>query len=376
MPLTRSVPATDRSRPALPLWRLGEGAPPAGAFVALVPGDDAPLIALTLPAALAGAARLEVARRQVHDRLGAGLEMRPWPVGGHPFSRVAVAERARVLRWRQALGPAQARCRGLLPDYLALPSAPGVWVIEVAQGRVRARLGSADGFTAAVPLAVAMLAQALRQPGEAPKGLLRLGAPEATLDALLADLPAAPAVEVFARGETGVDFGLDTPNAADRVGARLRGALVPGLLLALGALGWAGSVAVAARQDRARADAIEAQVLAAAQRDLLGAEPVIDLRRQVTRAIEARQVPVVASRVAPPLQVLRRAAPVLAQAGSVQAVILARDTVEIEITLADFAALDALSVDLVAQGLGVQVLRSASGGDSGVSATLRLEGTP
>ena len=67
MPLTRSAPASDRSRPALPLWRLGEGAPPAGAFVALVPGDDAPLIALTLPAALAGAARLEVARRQVHD---------------------------------------------------------------------------------------------------------------------------------------------------------------------------------------------------------------------------------------------------------------------------------------------------------------------
>ena len=376
MPLTRSAPASDRSRPALPLWRLGEGAPPAGAFVALVPGDDAPLIALTLPAALAGAARLEVARRQVLDRLGAGLEMRPWPVDGQPFSRVAVAERARVLRWRQALGPAQARCRGLLPDYLALPTAPGVWVIEVAQGRVRARLGPADGFSAAVPLAVAMLAHALRQPGEAPRGLLRLGAPEATLDAMLADLPAAPAVEVFARGETGVDFGPDTPNAADRVGARLRGALVPGLLLALGALGWAGSVAVAARQDRARADAIEAQVLAAAQRDLLGAEPVIDLRRQVTRAIEARQAPVVAPVVAAPLQVLRRAAPVLAQAGSVQSVVVARDTLEIEITLADFAALDALSVDLVAQGLGVQVLRSASGGDSGVSATLRLEGTP
>ena len=90
----------------LAFWRIGDGAPPAGPFVALAPGADAPLLTLTLPATLKGPAREDVARRQIRDRLGPGLDLRP--LGAEGWTRAAVAHRADVLRWRGALGTAAA----------------------------------------------------------------------------------------------------------------------------------------------------------------------------------------------------------------------------------------------------------------------------
>ncbi|GAB4267554.1 MAG: hypothetical protein Kow0013_17620 [Pararhodobacter sp.] len=56
----RSDRASRKANAVPTFWHLDGGAPPpSGGFVALVPGADAPLIALQLPAALTGRARDE-----------------------------------------------------------------------------------------------------------------------------------------------------------------------------------------------------------------------------------------------------------------------------------------------------------------------------
>ena len=283
--------ALSRRRRAAPpaTWRLGEGAPPAGAFIALVPGADAPLIALSLPATLKGVAREDVARRQAQDRLGAGLELRPARLtGADDWTRVAVAERAAVLRWRAALGAAAARCRGLVPDYLALPAAPGLWSVEMRPDGVTARLGPGDGFSAEPALAVQMLTLALseaRATGTLPGAVLLTGAVAPALEALLdgltlvraaSDLPAAITPLVLGHGEESVDFARDPRADAAGIETRLRRLMWPAGLVLLGALGWAGAQGLALRADRAAAGAVQAETLAAVRRDLLPSGPILD----------------------------------------------------------------------------------------------------
>ena len=102
----------------------------------LLPGELAPVLALDLPARLTGPARLSVARRQVTDLTGISpdvLDLRPLPEAGagaragrgrsRTWHRVMVTDTAALAPWRAAAGAA--RARGLLPDYLALPAAPG-----------------------------------------------------------------------------------------------------------------------------------------------------------------------------------------------------------------------------------------------------------
>ena len=55
-------------------WRLGSGVPPSGAHVAVVPGAQAPLLALELPDGLRGIARERVAQRQLVEQLSSRAE--------------------------------------------------------------------------------------------------------------------------------------------------------------------------------------------------------------------------------------------------------------------------------------------------------------
>jgi len=386
MPAT--APARRRSPAAPATWRIGDGTPPAGPFVALVPGAEAPLIALSLPATLKGAAREDVARRQAVDRLGAGLDVRPAQLGAEDWSRVAVAERAQVLRWRGALGAAAARCRGLVPDYLGLPAAPGLWVVAANRDGVLARLGPGDGFAAEHALARRMLTLALteaRAAGSLPRAVLLTGEAGSAFadlfDGLVLvrraeDLPEALAPRVLGLGEALVDFARDPRADAEGVEARLRRLAWPVLLVLLGALGWAGAQGLAISRDRTAAAAVEAETLAAVRRDLLPSGPILDLQVQVQREIERRQAaagPVAAPEG--PLEALRRAAPVLAGV-DVRGVALGAEGLGAEVQVADFQALDALVAELAEVGVQARTRRSAIDPDGGVAATLGLEGAP
>ena len=295
--MPNATPHSPRTGPP-EAWRLGDGAPPTGSFVTLVPGTDAPLLALVLPATLKGPAREEVARRQVRDRLGAGFDLRP--LGGEGWTRAAVALRSAVLRWRGSLGTAAPRCRAILPDYLMLPAAPGLWSVASDRDGIAARLGPGDGFSAEPGLGLRMLAQALaeaRTAGTMPRAVLRIGA-DAAADALFDGVPLAHAAAelpqgmvplVLGHGELSADFARDPRADAAGIEARLRRALWPAVLVLLGALGWAAAQGLATRQDRARAVAVAAETLAAVRRDLLPDGPILDLRVQVTREIDRRR---------------------------------------------------------------------------------------
>lgn len=362
-----------RSAPVL--WPLGQGRAPLGRFVALVPGEEAVLIPLSLPPGLKGAARLAVARRQAQDRLGPGLDLRPAALGSDAWGALLATDPERLAAWRRAAAGAQA----LLPDYLALPAAPGVWVLAAGEGRLRARLGPADGFAAEPALAALMLALA-RARGPAPRAVLAEGALPPEVAAVLAGLtvatnpaalPAPP--RAFAHGELALDLLRDPGTAAEALAARLRLAAAVLVLALLGAAGWAGSVALETAGLRARAAALDDGTLALVRRDILPQGPILDLRAQIAREIALRG----AGAPAGGLVLLRQAAQVLAAAGVVpQALALTpAGRVTAEVRVPDFAALDRTAAALADAGLGVEIARSASA-EGGVAAGLILGPVP
>ena len=124
---------------ATPCVHAGQEGTAGGPHVLLVPGAEVPSLTLDLPGKLRGQAREDVARRQLRDRFGIedtgkdrGTEMRPLRAGGGAdrFTRVLVADGARLDHWRSA---AMDGCRDVLPDYLALPAARGLWPLAAAR---------------------------------------------------------------------------------------------------------------------------------------------------------------------------------------------------------------------------------------------------
>lgn len=386
-PTTQTKAQTARA-PALALWRMGVGAPPAGPFVALVPGGAAPLLTVSLPDTLRGPARLDVARRQVLDRLGGkaqDLDIRAAPLGdAATWARVAVADRAQVLRWRSSMGADAARCRGLLPDYAALPTAPGLWTLAHEDGVLRVRLGPADGFSAEADLAAAMLARALDQ---RPRAVLWLGPRDAALEAVLGNLPVHRSTDELpadlrpaslGHGELALNFARDPQADARSLAGGVRRLLWPAVLCVLGAAAWSGAQVLATRADLAVAAQVQAQIEAAAQRDLLGAAPIVDLRLQVARAIDQHRRP--AGAAAAPvtvLDLLRRGALVLSDGGlTVQSISLGAgaDGVQMDVVAPDFHALDTAQEDLAQAGLQADVLQSAIAPQGGVTARVVISG--
>lgn len=380
------------AKPATTFYSLGEGPAPDLRHVALVPGADVPLLALDLPAQLRGTAREDVARRQLRDRIGAqgdAVEMRPFfaPGSAETWQRALVADAAHLAEWRDQAGPG---CRAILPDYLALMAAPGLWCLQGANGAVQARLGLEDGFSADPGLARLMLARALADPDLArPRALLLLGpdvewaAPLAAAQDIAvirsaeeAQALGLPRPEPLAHGEIGFDLRTD-PQAAR---AQLRAKVLPWrwpLLFGLVAAGLWGGAQILATQalDRERA-ARDAATLALVRDHFVPSGPVLDIRTQVTQALTARQDAARdwQGRVSP-LALFGRVARMIDAAGATSEEITYDSAgLRAVLRLADFAAAEGLVADLrAAGGLTVEVVdMRVSDGESGVRADIQI----
>jgi len=387
-----------RVRAAPRVWRLGQAdMPSSGEFVALVPGAEAPLLSVNLPATLKGSAREGVALRQLRDRLGSGadtLEFRPAPLAAHDerWSRVLAADRMAVSRWRSQASGARGRCRAILPDFLALPTAPGLWTLQTEPGandmQVQARLGPQDGFSAEAPLAVLLLAQALERAkaqGVAPSAILRLGPPEAALDGVLdglavyhssAALPAGlPPPRIMAHGEMALDLGRDLRATADAAQARLLALRWPVALAVIGIITWAIGLEYQTRREIALAEAIGAANIAAVRRDFLPTGPLLDIPVQVTRELERRQMPGTdADDARGALDLLHASAERIAASPArlISLVMQPENGLTLELEMTDFGTLETLRDDLLASGLPVQVTRSGTEPDGSVTASLMI----
>lgn len=367
------------------LWRLGAGHPPGGAHVALIPGEEAPLLPLELPDRLRGAARERVAERQLAEALSlppAGFEMQPFqPKGVKVWRRAVVAEAETAAAWRLMLARS---CQGAVPDYLALPAAEGLWTLRVEETRVLARLGVEDGFAAEPDLALALL-----QAAPAPRAVLRLGAaPEEALAGFLDGLDVPVLTEAAALRKAGfrplrwsdaVDgIDLKTPPRAvqDRVRAGLRRWRMAGLAAMLAAAAYGGALWIETRRLDAAAARDSARIQDLVRAHFVPAGPILDIRAQVAAGMAQVRAP--AAPEAPPLtplEQLKLAAGYLSRDALVlQSVAYRSDTgLVATIEAVDFAALGVVREDLTAAGFTVEELDSRAQQSGGVVARLRLE---
>lgn len=286
--------------PQTAIYALGT-APQNLRHVAAVPGSDVPLLWLDLPAGLRGAAREDVARRQLRDQIGAAgdrVEMRPFAPkgGGEAWQRVLVADDRLLQGWREQAGEG---CQAILPDYLLLPAAPDVWTVQADNEAVVVRMGLEDGFAADPPMARVMLDRALDD--TTPKAVLLLGE-SADLAAVFAareiacfhnadEVQAAGFArpELLAHDELLADLRADPRAARDR----LRAALLPWLWplgLGLVAAGlWATSQIIATRAVEAELARQQEATLQIVREHFVPSGPVLDVRLQVSRALTERQ---------------------------------------------------------------------------------------
>jgi general secretion pathway protein L len=387
-----TLPFRRKARPetALVLHDLSRDAPlPERAFVLRVPGAEVPLLPLDLPPGLKGVARERVARRQVRDAIGAGPEMRPARLGPAPegWRRMLVVETKARGAW--AARVAGTACRAVLPDYLCLPAAAGLWVIETeGEGEgVRARLGPEDGFAAEPDLALALLEEA----GKAapPRAVLRLGPALAALDAWLAGqgwpvaaTPEALAPDLaparFAHGELTLDLARD-PEAERAAMRRGLGHIAAALALALTGFGlWTASVQIETERLAAQGLAYRLNAERLARAGLIPSGPILDIRAQVGLALERAAARATQITAEPrPLEALRLAGAVLAghELRVTRAGYQPGAGLVIDLEIGDFAALDALMAALAAAGTEARVTQSVAREGAGVEAVLALAAT-
>ena len=350
----------------------------------LVPGAEAPLLTLDLPPRLRGHAREQVALRMLTDRLGLGpsdIAMRPFAGGAAPWTRALVVAKDRIDAWRGDALP-------VLPDYLALPTAPGVWCVsETDDGTLCARLGPDDGFAAVPAVAMLQLARALAQ-GDVPGALLlprrlpaltdwaeRHGIPVATTPEGIEAL-GLPRPRRLAHGELACDLRRDPRAARSRLERRVLPWRWPLLAGALAAALWAGAQYLAIdRLDRARAS-IDTATRALVRNSFVPTGPILDMRVQVSRALaDARAAQAIRQGAEDPVAMTARAADVIAAAGARPREIAwtTGEGLTLVLLLPDFAATDAIAAQLGAAGFDVTVTESlAREGGEGVRSTLAL----
>ncbi|GAW33312.1 gspL periplasmic domain protein [Roseovarius sp. A-2] len=377
---------------SLPLHDLSTaGGLPDQPFVAVVPGESVPLIPLDLPGALKGTARERVARRQLRDAYGGGetgLDARPARLGETPeaWQRMLVTEAATRADWARAAAPAGALCRAVLPDYLGLPAAPGLWVIEADAARIRARLGLEDGFAAEPDLALALLQETVET--APPRAILWQGALPPEIAAWLGarGLPvchdAAALAEhgvdpprCFSHGELALDLARDPGAERAEMHRSLRRLRLPVVLAVLGFAGWIGAILMdmAALRDQGLAYRQNAERIL--REVMIPTGPILDIRTQVTQVIDrARGAEAEAETEARPLGVLRQAGMVLRDHDLTVTQVSYQPGAGLvmDVQIADFAALDALVTALRAAGTEARVAQSVTREDSGVEAVLAM----
>ncbi|UWQ93534.1 hypothetical protein K3727_21405 (plasmid) [Rhodobacteraceae bacterium M382] len=380
--------------------------------VVLVPGAEVLMLALDLPQGVRGAAREQVAWRQLRDDIGLGpdtVEMHPYRGAGRPdgWTRVLVADAGLMAGWRARVGAA----RAVLPDYLALPTAPGLWVLALppgngadtgsdsgsdsgpdsGSGTMQVRLGPDSGFSCEAGIAPLMLRRALEEAVEdPPRAVLLQGAGSAGWLAALLDEYDIPLLrdtgalkdhgvdppDVLAHGELAADLRADPRAARDRLHRRI----LPWrwtVLAALVAVGvWAAVQLFEIDRMERETAALRAEMDTIVRQYFVPSGPILDVRTQVSRALAARQAEAAAaSGRESPLVLFGQVADVLAgsDAKTDLAVYTPVDGLALDLRLADFAAVDRLVDAFETAGIAVD-LRDArvSGETREVRADLRL----
>ncbi|WP_294606254.1 type II secretion system protein GspL [uncultured Roseovarius sp.] len=364
---------------------------PGEPFVALVPGTAAPLVRLALPQALKGQARERVAMRQLRDAYGGsddGLDLRPARLGraGDGWQQVLVTDADERRGWARAVAPAGALCQAVLPDYLALPAAPNLWVIEARGAQVRARLGPEDGFSGEADLALALLKEAALT--EPPRAVLRLGDGAPAIDAFLAtkdwalchnvqelaDHDIAPP-QTFGQGEPGLDLARDPGAERAEMRRTLNRLRLPVGLAVLGLLAWSVATVIETRDLRDQSLAYRKNAERILRDVMIPTGPILDIRAQVSQRIDrARTARSEGDAEARPLDMLRRAGAVLADHdGTITRVSYQPGAgLVIDLQLEDFAALDALVAALRTAGVEPRVAQSVTREGAGIEAVLAM----
>ncbi|MFN7002561.1 MAG: hypothetical protein ACK4NW_03895 [Roseinatronobacter sp.] len=374
---------------------------PTVPFVAMVPGELAPLIALDLPDAVRGAARETVGTREVLDKLALSprqMDLRPAPLGvqGGAWQSMLLASPTDIANWRHLTGDLGRNLRAILPDYLALPTSDGLWTVQTsstAGGTVQMRFGPRDGLSAEPELAALALQRAVRDGTNLPRAVLLLGPALPVIDAAFGplqdavpdlvvvtqaqDLPAAIAApQRFAHGELALDLGFQRPDAQTALRARLRGMMLPVILLAIAGLVWAGGIFWDVQRLEADVAAQQERNIALTRSYFLPEGPLPNIELQVARVVADRRAASDAETadLSHGLSVMRLASDALAEADiSVQAMRLQTDqSVVIDLVSPDFTRLEALIEAFRDIGLSVVLDRSASEAEGGVLGTLTL----
>ncbi|WP_323769597.1 GspL/Epsl periplasmic domain-containing protein [Antarctobacter sp.] len=379
---TKALP-TD---PGLATVPIAEPAP-RGRYVALVPGEAVPLVTLDLPNGLRGRAREQVAQRQLADMLGAdaaSLQLRPFAPEGmaETWSKVMLAERAQVAKWRGQTG---GRCAAVLPDYLALPVSEGVWTVVGTPDRLRVRFGPGDGATTTEG-ALCLQAARLVAAGHAPDRVLRFGAPLPAFEGWLAQagIPletdptkagSAP-LRAFSRGELTLDLRADPQAARTRLQRQVRAWQWPVLTGAVAAALWAATQLTVIRAVEEETATVTTRALQATRQNFVPAGPILDMRVQVARVLADERAALRASNDdVSPLDLFADAAPVVSGAGADLQSVAWEPSGGLRLVLqaGDFAAVDALVDALGAEGLRVTVRDARLAEDSGrVTADLEI----
>lgn len=359
-------------------------------LVALVPGALAPLIGLDLPDGVQGFQREKIAERQLRDLMELSpehSEIRPFRSPANSgavsktnpgsWSQVLIADKAQISDWRRM---AAGRCRAILPDYLALPTAPNIWTISYQDGQLSARLGPDEGFSHEPGPAALIVTRALQD--TLPKAVLWLGPklPEIETLFVAADLPVVDTPEAaealglprpvtLQHGELSCDLLLDPQHERDRLRRLVLPWRWPVLLAALAVGLWCTALILETRQLDARAGEIHSEVTRTVRQQFIPQGPILDARAQVETTLQAMRAKVRAqAEKTSPLDLMSRAAGVLAQTGAaVDELSFARTggqtggqtgALSVFLRLGNFAALDALSAALHKDGLTVDVVES------------------
>lgn len=356
--------------------------------IMLVPGGDVAALSLDLPTGLRGQNREHVARRQLRDQIGLEAdvaEMRPLQnrAGGYNWSRVLVVDHVLVDAWRKRAGAA---CSAVLPDYLALPTAPDLWSIAPTPSGVAVRLGPEDGFGAPNDTALALLRRALQDADPAPKALLRLGPATPELEAMF-DVRGIPVIhnkaqaqalgvtvpQALAHGEMLMDLRRDPQMARSVLARRVLPWRWPVLLALLASGLSAASQYIVIERVKTQTTDIAANTTALVQEHFVTSGPVLDARIQVSQALAQLQAAAAGPMVGvDPMDLFNRAARVIAQQGATpKSVVMAdEDTLAMILQVADFAAAEQVTAALSEARLEVVALdtRVSEGSD-----TVRIE---
>ncbi|MBR9651477.1 type II secretion system protein GspL [Thalassovita aquimarina] len=381
--------AAQKSESKAEFVRLGAGVPGARQ-VALVPGVETPLYSLDLPKGLHGQAREQVARRQLADRIGlrdGSVEMRPFAPGksGDGWNKVLICDPEALSQWRGL------SCRAVLPDYLSLPAAEGIWTVQRDDidgiPLIMARLGPRDGLSAAPEIALRMLQQALT--GARPRAILNLGAalPE------LAELAAAqdvlvlqsveelakkglPLPQLLAHGELSCDLRTDPMAARARLSRRVLPWRWPVLAGAAAIVMWATAQWIAIDRLDTQTRQITQQTDTLVRQHFVATGPILDTRLQVSRALAQTRAAAQTGRDrGDPLDLTIRAAEVIARTGARTESIrfTENDGLTLILRLPDFAAAETVTAALVAEDLPATLVESRVGDtQTGVRTEIRI----